>query len=41
MMMSNVSHEYKTPLNAIITSTQLNLDRLASLANQVTSSLKE
>ena len=41
MMMTNVSHEYKTPLNAIITSTQLNLNRLSSLADQVASGLKE
>ena len=35
VMMRNVSHEYRTPLNAIITSAQLNMRRLTRLANTV------
>ena len=35
IMMSNVSHEYRTPLNAIITSTQLNIKRVDELISRV------
>ena len=41
MMMTCVSHEYKTPLNAIITSTQINPARLAALKDQVAAGLKD
>ena len=41
MMMNNVSHEYKTPLNAIISSTQLTMAKLAALGEQVGSGLKQ
>ena len=35
IMMSNVSHEYRTPLNAIITSTHINIKRINHLINHV------
>ena len=35
MMMSNVSHEYRTPLNAIISSAELNLMHVNDLLKEV------
>ena len=35
MMMNNVSHEFKTPLNAIISSAHINIHKLTQLADRL------